>query len=80
MQWVWSYFVDKDLYEGSASEEEDPATKAGTMHDEPSKQASGAVHWRDEEERSPKLQKTSGVQGEGASGAQASHAVSKSGQ
>ena len=77
MEWVWSYFADKDLYEGSESEEEDPGTKAGAMHDEPSKQDSGAAHWRDEEERSPKLQKTSGVQGEGA--ANSSHAVIKSG-
>ena len=87
MEWVWSYFVDKNLYKGSESEEEDPATKAGAIHNEPSQQASGAAHWRHEEGRTPKLQKTSGLQSKGAPGgkyeassANSSHAVSKSGQ
>ena len=87
MEWVWSYFVVTNLYEGtSESSEDDQSTKAGAVHAQPSKQTRGASHWQHQEERSSKHQKTGNQQTNGksgadyeASGSNSSAAVTRSG-
>lgn len=87
MEWVWSYFVVTNLYEGtSESPEDDQSTKAGAVHAQPSKQTRGASHWQHQEERSSKHQKTGNQQTNGksgadyeASGSNSSAAVTRSG-
>ena len=70
MEWVWSYFVKTDLYEGNgeASTAEEASNKAGAQHAEPSKQSKGATHWQHQEERSCKQQKTGDQNGSRAKG------------
>lgn len=88
MEWVWSYFVVTNLYEGtSESSEDDQSTKAGAVHAQPSKQTRGANHWQHQEERSSKHQKTGSQQTNGksgadyeASGSNSSAAVTRSGK
>ncbi len=70
MEWVWSYFVVTNLYEGTTeSPEDDQSTKAGAVHAQPSKQTRGASHWQHQEQRSSKHQKTGNQQTVGKSGA-----------
>lgn len=88
MEWVWSYFVATNLYEGTnESCEDDQSTKAGAVHAQPSKQTRGASHWQHQEERSSKHQKTGNQQTVGksgadyeASGSNSSAAVTRSGR
>ena len=87
MEWVWSYFVVTNLYEGTTeSSENGHSTKAGAVHAQPSKQTRGASHWQHQEERSSKHQKTGNQQTNGksgadyeASGSNSSAAVTRSG-
>ncbi len=85
MEWVWSYFVDTDLFQGTSNARtHSQSTKAGTVHAQPSKQARGASHWQHQEERLSKMQKISDQQTSGASGSShepgGSSPVSRSGQ
>lgn len=64
MEWVWSYFVDSstdsDIRHDAGHKS---STRAGAVHAQPSKQASGSSHWQgQEDEKSRKQQRTDGQQ------------------
>lgn len=71
MEWVWGYFVDSSPDPGTSKESgHDLSTKAGAVHAQPSKQESGASHWKNQEVKPSKQQRTTGQQtASGVSGA-----------
>ena len=64
MEWVWGYFVDSstdtDTQHGAGHKS---STRAGAVHAQPSKQASGSSHWQgQEDDKLRKQQRTDGKQ------------------
>lgn len=60
MEWVWSYFVDSSSDSDAQHDvEHESSTRAGAVHAQPSKQASGSSHWQgQEDDKSRKQQRT----------------------
>ena len=71
MEWVWGYFVDSSPDPGTSKKSgHHSSTKAGAVHAQPSKQASGSSHWKNQEAKPSKQQRISGQQtASGLSGA-----------
>ena len=64
MEWVWSYFVDSsadsDTHHDAGHES---STRAGAVHAQPSKQASGSSYWEgQEDDKMRQQQRTDGQQ------------------
>ena len=64
MEWVWSYFVDSSTDSDTRHDAgHKSSTRAGAVHAQPSKQASGSSHWEGQkDDKSRKQQRTDGQQ------------------